>query len=221
MSRVRRLPFRTRAQQQAAAATAAEHLRAGGILIYPTETVYGFGCALAPAPLRALVSIKRSAVAPRPFLLLLPPAGEPTTLRWTESARHLASAFWPGPLTLALEAEPGAFPGEVTAEDGTVAVRRSPHEGVQSILLAYGAPITSTSANRPGEAPARDGDDAMALASSLTTDASLLVLDGGALADSPPSTLVRVTARDVQIVREGAIGTDTVRRVLREADVQR
>lgn len=213
---VRVIPFSTDEQRAAVAADVARHLRAGGWIAYPTETVYGIGCALLWEPLEALAAARRPG-GHRPFLLLVPQTWVAPALHWTGEALRLAEAFWPGPLTLAVPAEPGAFPAEVTGADGTVAVRRSPHPAVRAIVDALGAPITSTSANLPGEPPARDAASAADVLRRLGARGTGWVLDGGALPDAPPSTVVRAGEDGVAVLRAGAIPEEDIHRVLRGA----
>lgn len=191
------LPYTTPAEREAAAAVVTAHTAGEGIVVYPTETVYGLGCALREAALESLAELKGD----RPFLLLIPEPGA-VDLVWTESALRLAERFWPGPLTLALNAPEGIFPRQVMGADGAVAVRVSPHPAVADLLRAVGGPITSTSANRPGMPPARDAGSAAATAVELDR---VLVLDGGTLPPALPSTIVRCGPGPVRILREGVI----------------
>lgn len=208
MSRV--LPYRTDADRESAAAEVGAHLAAGGIVIYPTETVYGLGCTIASGGLAKLARFKGR----RPFLLLIPDADHIPELEWTPDARRLAEAFWPGPLTLALTAEAGRFPGEVVGPDGAVAVRVSPHPAVQPLLEAAGGPITSTSANAPGAAPATDEPGAAAVAKELErTGAHVLVLDGGRLPAAQPSTIVRCDETN-RLLRVGVISRPELESVI-------
>jgi tRNA A37 threonylcarbamoyladenosine synthetase subunit TsaC/SUA5/YrdC len=85
---------------------------------------------------------------------------------------------------------------------------------------ALDAPLTSTSANVPGALPARDAIAAAAAAQQLGLATQPWILDGGVLDQSLASTLVRVTDHGIRIVRQGAIGTEAIRMVLGEADVQ-
>lgn len=193
--------FGTADDRTAALSEVAAHLRKGGIVVYPTETVYGLGCALDAAGLDALVAFKGR----RPFLLLIPdPDGAPG-LHWTDDARRLAASFWPGPLTLALTAEPDRYPDQVVGPDGAVAVRVSSHPGIPALLDAAAGPITSTSANRPGRPPARDPAGAADVAAGVeAAGGSALVLDGGRLPEGRPSTIVRC-GTTCELLREGAI----------------
>jgi L-threonylcarbamoyladenylate synthase len=182
------------------------------VLVYPTETTYGFGCALRENAIARLLQLKRRDPA-KPFLLLV--GGLPVTgVEWNDAAARLADAFWPGPLTLVLRTQHRTFPQAVLSRDGTVAVRFSPHPGVRGILEKWRNPITSSSANVPGEPAARDAAAAAAAIRELGGDDEVLVLDGGKLEASPPSTLVDVTRQPPRVLRAGAIGTDALRRVL-------
>ncbi|MGK7310908.1 MAG: L-threonylcarbamoyladenylate synthase [Candidatus Longimicrobiales bacterium M2_2A_002] len=208
MSRV--LPYRTASERADAREAVAVHLTGGGIVAYPTETVYGLGSALLPDALETLEAFK----GPRPFLLLIRSPTDAPGLEWTADAERLADAFWPGPLTLALTAEPGRYPRQVVGPDGGVAVRVSPHPAIPSLLEAAGGPVTSTSANRPGSAPARDGEAAAGVAVAVSAEGgAVLVLDGGRLPVARASTIVRCAER-TRLIREGAIDSSELERVV-------
>lgn len=204
---MRTLPYAVPGERAAAARSLTAHLRADGIIAYPTETVYGLGCALRPAALERLAAFKGD----RPFLLLVAGPEAVPGLEWSDAALKLAEAFWPGPLTLALTPGTGVFPPQVVGPDGAVAVRVSPHPAVRDLLTAARGPVTSTSANRPGEPPARTAAEAAEAAGSL---ADLLVLDGGALPPALPSTIVRCGPGRVRILREGVIDRETLQEVV-------
>lgn len=188
----------------------ASHVASGGIVVYPTETVYGIGCGLQRRPLEVLAAFKGD----RPFLLLIRSRADAAGLEWTADAERLAGTFWPGPLTLALTTAPDRYPSQVVGPDGGVAVRVSPHPAVHDLLDAVGGPVTSTSANRPGEASARDGDAAAAVAAAVAEQgASVLALDAGRLPEARPSTIVRCGER-TRLIREGAIDASELERVV-------
>lgn len=199
MSRI--VAYGTDANRASAAADVAAHLAGGGIVIYPTETTYGLGCALHSGGLERLATFKGR----RPFLLLISGSEAVPGLTWTPDARRLADVFWPGPLTLALSAEPGRFPAQVVGPDGGVAVRVSPHPAIRPLLVAAGGPITSTSANSPGGEPATDPAAAAEVAEALEeTGSEVLVLDGGRLPRAQPSTIVRCDETN-RLLRIGSI----------------
>jgi len=213
--RVQVLPYRTRSEQEAALERTAGHLGDGGLIAHPTETVYGFGGALDPEPLDALVQLKRRNRA-RPFLLLVADVDRVDGLVWNGAARALARAFWPGPLTLALRAEPGAFPAQVCGADGTVAVRVTGHDGMRMLLRVFGRPITSTSANIPGAEPATDPDAVRRVLQAVRHAGGMLLLDGGPLPASPPSTIVDCGTERPRVLREGAITTAELSNVVHD-----
>ena len=192
-----RVPYSTSTERAAAAEAVADHLAAGGIVAYPTETVYGLGCLLVPEALRLLAEFKGD----RPFLVLIRGEQDVQGLRWSPVAERLAERFWPGPLTLAVPDPDRRFPDQVRSAAGTVAVRVSPNPAVADLLRAAGGPVTSTSANVPGGEPAMDAEAAVALGDRIPR---LLVLDGGRLPPARPSTIVEC-AEGVRLVREGAV----------------
>jgi L-threonylcarbamoyladenylate synthase len=216
---VAELPFQRPADWPAAVERAVHHLDGGGVIAYPTETVYGFGCGLREDSLRELAALKRREPG-KPFLILVLHAGQVSGLHWTDSARALAAAFWPGPLTLALRAEPGAFPALVQGPGGTVAVRATPHAGVRALLGAWGEPITSTSANLPGQPPARSVDGVRTTLARLDAAPRVLLLDGGVLAPSAASTIVDCSTEPPRVTRSGAIGTAELGNIIHDLDTR-
>lgn len=192
---------------------AAEHARRGGILAYPTETVYGFGGRCDPDAVRRVRAVKRREES-KPLLVLVRDADEVAALRWTDEARELARIFWPGSVTLVLEDPEALFPEGVRSAQGAVAVRVSPHPVVTLLLEALDGPLTSTSANAPGAPPARSGEEALAAAVELEVGSDLLVVDVGLLPASGPSTLVDCTGLAPVVVREGTVPLQRLRCVL-------
>lgn len=204
------LPFSTAGEITAALPAVTTHLKAGGLLAYPTETVYGFGSLLIPDALERLAALKGGR-AEKAFLLLIRSPADLPELEWSRPAQVLAEHFWPGPLTLALPAPEGVLPARAYSGH-TVAVRVSPHFGVSAILNAIGQPLTSTSANLPGQPPARSAEqvtDTLA-----RTQQAVLVLDGGELPPSLPSSLVDCSADPPRLVREGVLSRETLRAVV-------
>ncbi|RMH11381.1 MAG: Sua5/YciO/YrdC/YwlC family protein [Gemmatimonadetes bacterium] len=199
---------------------AAEVLAGGGLVILPTETVYGFGTALVPEAVARLMAAKRRGrpdAPERPLLVLVGARdAEPArALAWTPAAIELADVFWPGALTLVL-ADPGArFPAGVRSAEGTVAVRATPHPAARALVEAAGGALTSTSANEPGRPPAATFAEALEAARALGLD-DVLGVDGGTLPPSAPSTLVDCTGETPRVLREGAVPVSRLRCVLPE-----
>jgi L-threonylcarbamoyladenylate synthase len=188
----------------------ARHVRAGGLVAYPTETVYGVGGSLEEKAVDRLRRLK-SREAARPFILLVESMAAVERLRWTPAARALAEAFWPGSLTLVLEDPLGIFPRWVSDSGRrAVGVRVSPHPLVARLLKEVGGPITSTSLNAPGEPPATSGSEAVEVIRRLGGH-DVLVLDVGTLPPSGPSTVVDCTGDEPVVLREGTIPTSRLR----------
>ncbi len=209
------LPFRTAADVGSAIPLVRDHLAAGGLLGYPTETVYGLGSAPVPGPLAALAALKGR--PPRkPFLLLV--SGRVMAEHWglvfNAPARALSDAFWPGPLTLVLPGGEGRLPEQLRGAEGGIAARHTSHPGIAALVAEIGTPLTSTSANRPGGPTAPGAEGLAELFSEAVESGQLLVLDGGVLGNVPPSTLVDCTTRVPLLVREGAIPRAELRRAV-------
>jgi L-threonylcarbamoyladenylate synthase len=190
------------------------HLRSGGLIAYPTETVYGFGSSLSTQSLRELGVLKGRS-DDKPFLLLVTERVLVPGVLWSSEAETLAKAFWPGALTLALPVSPGALPDEVVGGDGTVAVRCTSHPVPRALIDALAEPITSTSANRPGGTPARTAPAAVRAAEAGGV-LDLIVIDGGELPESPPSTIVSFAGTFPRVVRRGAISVEELRRFVKD-----
>ncbi len=181
---------------------AAAWLAAGEVVAFPTDTLYGLAVDARNAEaVRTLHDVKG-----RPAQLALPVIAADLddvvrhVGRLTDLDRRLAEAFWPGPLSLVIEASPELAAG-VVAADGTVAVRVPAHAVARGLARAAGRPLTATSANRSGESPAVSPDDV----ERTLGDRIGLIVDGGPAPGGPPSTIVRVAGGRVELVRAGAV----------------
>lgn len=211
------LAFGSGMEIAAALPRALQQLHADRAIAYPTETVYGLGGRVTPAAIACLSRVK-GRDAGKAFVVLV--AGRKMAEEWgiefPGSAPRLADAWWPGPLTLVLPAAPGRFPDALLGPTGGVAIRQSPHAGARALVEALNEPLTSTSANRPGDAPALDARAIVSTFAPSIAAEELLVLDGGTLAPSRPSTVVEFSQGEASLVREGAIAWHEVRRTLRK-----
>jgi L-threonylcarbamoyladenylate synthase len=207
------LPFQTDAEIAEAIPQVGQHLKAGKLLAYPTETVYGLGSAPTVSALARLAKLKGRPEG-KPFLLLISSRrmADDWGLVFTASASALAEAFWPGPLTLVLRGGEGRLPDELRGREGGIAVRHTSHAGIARLVTATGRPLTSTSANKPGGPPAPGADRLVQLFGVAERSGELLVLDGGVLGNVPPSTLVDCTDMMPKLVREGALPREELRR---------
>lgn len=200
------IPFWSPNEVEAAIRETIAHLRERHVLAYPTETVYGLGGAIDDASVSALVRLKRRPPG-KPFLLLVASSAMVTRLdlRLTGYAARLAARHWPGPLTLVLPGGERRIPERLRGPEGGVAVRWTSHPQLARLLLAYGEPITSTSANRPGVPPATAAAEIEQQWTAEIARGVLRVLDGGRLIPSPPSTVVDCMGRHPRVIRPGAI----------------
>lgn len=209
------VPFWSPAEIEAALRQTITQLADRRVLAYPTETVYGFGTAVDHDSVEALVRMKGRPPG-KPFLLLI---GDPQQvhrldLQLPAYGAHLAARFWPGPLTLVLRGGEGRVPARLRGPEGGVAVRFTPHPGLQRLLQAYGEPITSTSANRPGIPPAMVASEIVQQWPNEIRRGLLHVLDGGRLEPSKPSTVVDCTGRRARVIRPGVLSAPQLREVV-------
>jgi L-threonylcarbamoyladenylate synthase len=206
------VPFWAPAEIESSFAGTIEHLAARKVLAYPTETVYGFGGAIDEASVDALVKLKGREPG-KPFLILVASSAMVARLDLNLSgdAARLAARHWPGPLTLVLPGGERRVPSRLRGPEGGVAVRWTSHAGIARLLVAYGEPITSTSANRPGQPPAMAAGEVCAQWSDAVNRGVLRVLDGGRLQPSAPSTVIDCTGKRLRVIRPGAIASATLR----------
>lgn len=209
---------------------ACEHLRAGGLVILPTDTVYGIGCNAADAGAveRLLAAKGRGRQMPPPVLVSDPADLTGIVPQVPEAARALMEAFWPGALTLILEAD-AALTWDLGETGGTLAVRMPAHELALNLLRRSG-PLAVTSANPTGAPPATDAASARAAFPGRVRDLEelapgsagsarcedILLLDGGATPGPVPSTIVTLAgahARAPRILRQGVLAQEDLERV--------
>jgi len=208
-------PYRSEAEIAAAIPAVVTHLVRQGLIGYPTETVYGLGSTVRAGAVSRLAALKGREPG-KPFLLLVAGRGmlRDVGLRLTDAADRFASAFWPGPLTLVLPGGEGVLPDLLRGPEGGIAVRWTSHAGAAKLTTMLGSPITSTSANRPGEPAALDAADVATIFARAVTEGSLLVLDAGRLAPSPPSTVVDCTGLAPRLIRRGALDPSRLRAIV-------
>jgi len=186
---------------------AATVLRDGGIIVFPTETVYGLG-ALADSCFgpHELFEVKvRPNTLPIPLLVETEDALDTYGVEVPEYAHNLAREFWPGAITLVVRAS-DAVPRDFRAPDGSIGLRSPDHEVVMELIQAAGGPLFATSANTHGN-PAPSSFDEMEPRIISHAD---VVLDGGETQHQIPSTVVDCTGSEPRIVREGAIESERV-----------
>jgi L-threonylcarbamoyladenylate synthase len=193
-----------------------EEIRGGGLVAYPTETFYALGVdATSGAAVERLFRVKgRERGIPVPLIIATPEALARVARRVPPAARKLMDRFWPGPLTLVLEAAPD-LPEGITGGTGAVGVRISDHPAAAAIARACPFPLTATSANRSGEASAASP----AALSRTIHDALDVLVDGGRTKGAPASTVLDVTVVPPRLVRPGRIDRAAIEAVLGGAPI--
>jgi len=184
---------------------AAALLRAGGLVAFPTETVYGLGAhALDERAVRRVFAAK-GRPADNPLIVHLASADQVDEVArsFPDASRRLAERFWPGPLTLVLDARP-QVPAVTRGGRQTVAVRVPAHKLALELLRAAGVPVAAPSANRSG----RPSPTTAAHVRADLGDAVDAVVDGGPCALGVESTVVDARGAVPVVLREGAIPAD-------------
>ena len=198
--------------EEAAIRAAAEHLRAGKLVAFPTETVYGLGADATNGQAVARVFAAKGRPRFNPLIvhvLDLGGAGRHAVL--TTLARRLIDAFWPGPLTLVLDKLPGSELSDlVTGGLDTLAVRAPDHPVARALLKEVGRPLAAPSANRSGHV---SPTQAAHVAADLG-DRIAMILDGGATAFGLESTIIDARGDVPILLRPGAIAVETIAAVL-------
>ena len=190
---------------------AVQLLRAGELIVYPTDTLYGLGAAAGDEEaVRRLYAAKgRPPGEPLPLLI-----GDTAMASWIADmspvAHQLATRFWPGPLTIVVRKQP-QFRSLALAGKDTVGLRVPDADVVRSIIKGLREPITGTSANRSGN---RDPRSAQEVAFQLG-DMVALVIDGGPVRSGTASTVVDVTAEGgPTILRQGGVTREEIEQAL-------
>ncbi len=189
---------------------AAEIILQGGIVVFPTDTVYGVG-ALARAD-QAVERIYRAKNRPRHMaipVMVSQPIQAKQIARLNHKFWALAQAFWPGPLTIILP-KTRRLPDIVTAGGETVALRIPDHPLALQLLKLVHFPMAVTSANLSGQPPALTANEALAQLEGRV-DA---ILDGGRAPGGQASTIVDITQEPVQFLRAGPISEEEIMQVL-------
>lgn len=194
---------------------AATVLRRGGLVAFPTETVYGLGAIASDE--RAVGRVFEAKGRPSGVPLIVHVTDIGMAARYvaelTDKARALAERFWPGPLTLVLHRAP-SVPLAVTGGGETVAVRAPAHEAALALISGLGEGIAAPSANRYNALPpVRAAHVAAGLGQAVDC-----VLDGGRCPGGIESTVVDLTATPARIIRRGAVSWEELARVVAVQD---
>jgi len=189
---------------------AVEILRAGGLVAFPTETVYGLGADAASSAAVARLYAAKGRPADHPVIVHFADAAR--AFEWArevpEAAKKLAARFWPGPLTMVLKrsSKAGDF---VTGGQDSVGLRVPSHPVAQDLLREFGGGVAAPSANR-------FGNISSTTAAHVTEELKVeLVLDGGASEVGIESTIVDVSSSNLVLLRPGRISKEQIQDLLK------
>nr|HDM99835.1 threonylcarbamoyl-AMP synthase [Deltaproteobacteria bacterium] len=182
---------------------AADIMRKGGVVAFPTETSYGLGASIKQVYALERIYIIKKRPRYKPLLILISNISDLIHLvrQVPATAVVLMERFWPGPLTLLLPAKPG-LPWPLCANTGKVGVRISSHSWAHSLVTALGSPMTATSANISKYPAACNAEE---IKDQLRAPPPDYILDGGPTSGGAPSTIVDVCTEPFKIIREGII----------------
>jgi len=183
--------------------TASQIVAGGGLVVYPTDTVYGLGCD--PFNIEAVTQVFKVKGERNKALPIL--ASDVESVKriafLSERAGRVAARFWPGPLTLIVPKKP-LLPDIVTCSLDSVGVRVPQHNVALRFISLSNGLLVGTSANKTGEKPPRTAQEA---AEQLRKEVDM-ILDGGPAPLGAPSTVVDLTQEKAKILREGSISLE-------------
>ena len=187
--------------------SAAAIISRGGVIAYPTETIYGLGAdATNEQAIHRLFEIKGRHFN-NPISVIIGDSQDvhPLVCKITAAAQKLMDAFWPGPLTIVFEAADWVSP-LLTANTGKIGIRLSGHDGARRIALVTGTPLTATSANLSGEPECADADAVI----DQIGDKIDAVIDLGVNGGTVGSTIIDATSEKPIILRSGVITREEI-----------
>jgi L-threonylcarbamoyladenylate synthase len=181
---------------------AAETVLRGGVIAFPTDTLYGLGCSLFDVAAVELIARLKRRDRSLAVISLIPDAAQVLGLASDVSqvAERLMARYWPGPVSLIFKAAP-IIPAPVRGAGGTVALRCPKDRLCEALLDRIGGPVVSSSANLTGQRPAESAEEVVRIFGNQLD----LVLDGGPRTGGLPSTLVDVSGPHPRLLRRGAV----------------
>jgi L-threonylcarbamoyladenylate synthase len=191
--------------------TAAEVIANGGVIAFRTDTFYGLGADPFDKAAVARIRELKGRDDDKPILLLVSDAVfvERVIAERSRAFARAAAAFWPGPLTIVGVAV-AELPPEITSGTGTVGVRLPAAGDVRELVRACGGVLTATSANPSGRGAARSAQEVAAYFADGPSVGLDLIVDGGVVSVTEPSTVLDVTTVPPRVVREGAIRRELI-----------
>jgi len=185
--------------------TAAQTVKKGGLVVYPTETVYGLGCdPLNVQAVNRILEVKGARNKPLP-VLAASIADAKKVAFLSPNGKKLAAKFWPGPLTMVFPKKP-ALPDAVTFGWDSVGLRIPDNDVALQLIGLCGGLLVGSSANRSGEKPPQSVQELSAELKAMVN----VVLDGGPTVQGMPSTVVDLTQEKPRILRDGPVSLKAI-----------
>jgi L-threonylcarbamoyladenylate synthase len=186
---------------------AAQLIKKGGLVVFPTSTFYGLGAHAFDSDAVESVFRAKQRSPQKPILVLIASQADLTPLVQSipTAARHLIKAFWPGDITLVFQAS-DVLPPNLTGHTGKIGIRVAAHPVACALVKAVGSPITGTSANLSG----KGGCTTVSELNHPIRSQVDLVLDVGALGGGKGSTVVDVTEMPPKILRAGVVSAEKI-----------
>jgi L-threonylcarbamoyladenylate synthase len=182
-------------------------LERGGVIAFPTGSLYGLGAdALNASAVDRVFAIKMRA-SDKPLLVLVPDRKDVFDLaaEVPPAAKRIMDRFWPGQVTIVFRALPG-LPANLIADTGRIGIRLPGHAVARALVSAFGRPITGTSANLSGQMGCHHVDELDA----MLIEQLDLVLDAGPLKEGIGSTVVDITGAEPIVIREGVVSKQAI-----------
>lgn len=181
-------------------------LKAGEVLVYPTETVYGLGCdATNSEAVNKIFAIKKRQQEKSVLVIAADLSMMMDYIEWSPKLQELSDKYWPGPLTIVapIKFQNNLAPG-VIAPDNTIAFRVTDHPLAHNLSDQLGKPIVSTSANITAMSNPYEIEEVIKMFDE-ESDQPDIIIDGGELSHRSPSTIIKLVGNEVVVLRQGEL----------------
>lgn len=192
---------------------AADIVKKGGIVIYPTDTLYGIGCnPYNEEAIKKVIHLKRRGTQPLPVLCSDINRAE-ALVHLGEAGRQLAHSFWPGGLTIVAKAVDNKLPGRLIGSSGTLGVRVPNHRGALKLIALCGGCLIGTSANISGEPTLETPEEIL----KVFDEKFDVLVYGGEKSLGTPSSVVDVVDGNIRIIREGLVPSERILQSIKDS----
>lgn len=192
---------------------AADIVKKGGIVIYPTDTLYGIGCnPYNEEAIKKVIHLKRRGAQPLPVLCSDISRAE-ALVHLGEAGRQLAHSFWPGGLTIVAKAADNKLPSRLIGNSGTLGVRVPNHRGALKLIALCGGCLIGTSANISGEPTLETPEEIL----KVFDEKFDVLVYGSEKSLGTPSSVVDVVDGNIRIIREGLVPSERILQSMKDS----